>query len=568
MKETAPTRPEPAEPTTWLTIRMRILLLTALLVTVMVAIGATNWLAVRWLAQNADLGNSQVARSLHMVNLSRAVQVDFKKQVQEWKNMLLRGNDPQQMKKYLRKFEAQEATVREGLRSLRALLAEAGMDTDTVDRLLRRHAELGQAYRKAVAGYDGTERDSAFRVDRQVKGIDRSPTQLMEQVVNDILAARMAQVSGAHASEARRFDYVQWIVAALTVLGLLLAMGSAWLLIRTVVKPLEAVLQQTRTVARGDLTQKVETTSRDEIGRLMHAAEEMRRNLGNVIRQIQRIGKDVSHAAGEIAAGNRRLADRTVQQAASLETTGSNMQEVTTLVNQNAETAREAHELAQKTGATVLQSAAVVEDVAKAMQDIRDTSRNIADIVGVIDEIAFQTNLLALNAAVEAAHAGEQGKGFAVVAAEVRNLAQRSAAAASQINGLIADSVAKVDSGAKLADRSGEALHNVVREFEAVSDLISNIATAASEQAIGVDGVTREVAHMEQMTQENSAMVRAVSELSESMEARARELERLASYFRVASAHEGGGRAAAPPAPAAEARTRPARPAAERRRAA
>ncbi len=564
MEKTTSTRREPTtEPATWLTIRMRILLLTALLATVLVGIGATHWLAVRWLAHNADLGNSQVARSLHMVNLSRAVQVDFKKQVQEWKNMLLRGNDPQQMKKYLSKFERQEATVREGLRSLRALLAEAGMNTDTVDRLLRRHAELGRAYREAVAAYDGAERDSAFRVDRQVKGIDRSPTQLMEQVVNDILAARMAQVSGAHASEARRFDRVQWIVAVLSVLGLLLTLGSAWLLIRTVVKPLEAVLRQTRTVARGDLTQKVEAHSHDEIGRLMRAAEEMRRNLGNVIHHIQRIGSNMSDAAGEIAAGNRQLADRTVQQATSLETTTSNMQEVTTLVNQNADTARAAHELAQKTGASVLQSAAVVEDVGKAMQDIRDTSRNIADIVGVIDEIAFRTNLLALNAAVEAAHAGEQGKGFAVVAAEVRNLAQRSAAAASQINGLIADSVAKVDSGAELADRSGEALRNVVREFEAVSDLISNIATAASEQAIGVDGVTREVAHMEQMTQENSAMVRAVSELSESMEARARELERLASYFRVATVPEGTGRAAAPAVA-----TRPARPAAERRRAA
>ena len=572
MRESRNSRPAPGheagEPSTWLTIRVRILLLSSLLVAVLIGIGATNWMVMRWLANSADAGNSAVATSMRMVNLARTIQVDFKKQVQEWKNILLRGNDPKQMRKYLGKFKRQETRVRDNLESLRRLMATDRMDVAPVDSLLESHAQLGRAYREALKAYDPTDQQSAFRVDRQVKGIDRAPTRLMDELVDQILNKRMTQVHDVHDAEADRFDQVQLIVITLSLAGLALTIASAGLLIRSVVKPLETVLLQTRTVAQGNLTKTIEPRSRDEIGRLMQAAEEMRRNLGNVIHQIQRIGRDVSAASGEIADGNRQLAGRTVQQAASLKAATHNMLQVTTLVNQNADTARKAWEMARQTGDSVLQSAAVVEEVGKAMQEIRDTSRNIAEIISVIDDIAFQTNLLALNAAVEAAHAGEHGKGFAVVASEVRDLAQRSAVAARQIKGLISASEAKVDSGASLADRSGEALRNVVREFESVSDLISSIAAAASEQAAGVDGVTREVGHMESMTQDNSAMVKAVSELSESMEDRARELERLASYFQVApetrahSAPERSGRspssAAPPPRPAMGKRRRAA----------
>jgi methyl-accepting chemotaxis protein len=292
-------------------------------------------------------------------------------------------------------------------------------------------------------------------------------------------------------------------------------------------------------VAAGDLTQTIDAEYQGIFGQLKDDTNTTIERLREVVGRIKEATEAINTASQEIAAGNQDLSSRTEEQASSLEETSSSMEELNATVKQNAENARQANELAKTSNAGVVKGGEVVKQVVVTMGEIQASSKKISDIIGVIDSIAFQTNILALNAAVEAARAGEQGRGFAVVATEVRNLAQRSATAAKEIKTLIAESVDKVESGARLVQQAGTTMDEVVTSFQQVASLVTEIASASREQSSGIEQTTQAVSQMDEVTQQNAALVEEAAAAAESLEEQARGLVQTMSVFKLAG---GGGR--------------------------
>ena len=281
----------------------------------------------------------------------------------------------------------------------------------------------------------------------------------------------------------------------------------AWLLTRSIVDPLARAVEVAKNVASGDLTGHIESVFKDETGILMHSLHEMRSHLAETIKKV-RIGIDtIAASSGELATDNQDLSLRTEMQASSLEETATSMEEITGAVKHNASNARQANQMAQEASEVALIGGSVVAQVVETMWSINKSSKRIADIISVIDGIAFQTNILALNAAVEAARAGEQGRGFAVVASEVRSLAGRSADAAKQIKKLIEESVSKVDAGGALVEEAGKTMEKIVSRIKSVSDLMSEITSSSTEQSEGIEMVTQVISQIDSATQLNSALV-------------------------------------------------------------
>ncbi|WP_431110803.1 methyl-accepting chemotaxis protein [Variovorax paradoxus] len=323
-----------------------------------------------------------------------------------------------------------------------------------------------------------------------------------------------------------------WILALLLGsigLGFVLALCIA----RIVARPLSEAVEIAQSVASGDLTKHIEVQSRDETGQLMEALKSMNTSLANVVSGV-RTGTDaIATASGQIAAGNQDLSSRTEEQASSLEETAASMEELTSTVKQNADNARQANQLALSASEVAVRGGGVVSQVVDTMGSINTSSKKIVDIIGVIDGIAFQTNILALNAAVEAARAGEQGRGFAVVASEVRNLAQRSGAAAKEIKGLIDDSVGKVEAGSRQVAEAGRTMDEIVDSVKRVTDIMGEITAASQEQSTGIEQVNQAIAQMDQVTQQNAALVEEAAAAAQSMQEQAASLVSAVSVFKL-----------------------------------
>ncbi len=315
--------------------------------------------------------------------------------------------------------------------------------------------------------------------------------------------------------------------------GIVAAAVCGWLLVTSMMRSLNTAVSISERIATGELGQDIQISSQDEFGRLLTALRNMDMKLSEIVGTVRVSSDEVASAAREISHGNDDLSQRTQEQASALEETASSMEEMTATVKQNADNARQASQLAVSARDQADRGGNVVGRAVTAMSEISDSSRRIADIIDVIDEIAFQTNLLALNAAVEAARAGEQGRGFAVVASEVRNLAQRSATAAKEIKDLIGDSVQKVKVGTELVDESGQALTEIVASVKKVADIVAEISAASEEQATGIDQVNNAVTEMDSVTQQNAALVEEASAASKSMEHQAQNLIQKISFFRV-----------------------------------
>ena len=323
------------------------------------------------------------------------------------------------------------------------------------------------------------------------------------------------------------------IMVATAVLAVVLGVVSAWLITRSITHPLNRAVAVADRVAQGDLGEPIEVQSTDETGRMLTALQRMQESLARTVGQVRGNAEGVASASAQISQGNEDLSSRTEEQASSLEQTAASMEELTSTVKQNADNARQANQLAVSASEVAVKGGAVVGKVVETMASIDASSRKIVEIIGVIDGIAFQTNILALNAAVEAARAGEQGRGFAVVAGEVRNLAQRSAAAAKEIKDLIGDSVGKVDAGTALVSEAGRTMDDIVGSVRRVTDIMGEITAASQEQTSGIEQINQAITQMDQVTQQNAALVEEASAAAQSLQEQAGSLVQSVSIFKL-----------------------------------
>ncbi|NEX59955.1 methyl-accepting chemotaxis protein [Noviherbaspirillum galbum] len=401
---------------------------------------------------------------------------------------------------------------------------------------------MGDAIEPAIAlrrDIEGgkSQMDAAVEMERAAKG--KQAMDAMRALLGDLDKEERSLLT-VRAQEAASLQSLtsSTIIVGGIVGAALAAMLSIWLT-RNITRPMADAVDLAKRVAKGDLTARIDTRSTDETGQLIAALRDMNESLVRIVSEVRNGTDQISAASSQIADGNMDLSSRTEQQASSLEETASSMEELTSTVQQNAENARQANTLASSASEIAQKGGAVVSEVVGTMGAINESARKIVDIITVIDGIAFQTNILALNAAVEAARAGEQGRGFAVVAAEVRNLAQRSAAAAKEIKTLINDSVEKVDAGSKLVDQAGATMDEVVSSVKRVTDIIAEIAEASEEQRNGIEQVNQAITQMDDVTQQNAALVEEAAAAANAMQDQASNLSQMVSVFTIdASLHQ------------------------------
>ena len=395
------------------------------------------------------------------------------------------------------------------------------------------------------------------------QGIDklRDEIRVADEAMAELYEMASKRLDGTRAELLEVKNRMGLLLVLVLVAVVAVAVALAAITVRTITGPVAAAVKVSEALARGDLTQRISAQGKDELGLLMNSLGRTVGQLNGIVRQIKTASDAVGTAAQEIGQGHADLSSRTEQQASSLEETAASMEEMTATVSQNAENARKASKRASEAAAVAERGGQAVAMVVSTMEGISESSKKIADIIGVIDGIAFQTNILALNAAVEAARAGEQGRGFAVVASEVRSLAQRSAAAAKEIRQLISDSVGRIDEGSKQVEHAGETMAEIVGTVKRVNKRIAEISAASQEQSQSLAQVSDTVQQLEKVTQQNAAMVEEATAASASLEEQATALTRAVGSFKLAD----GGKAGASPEPAPAA-PRPA-PAAQPRSA-
>ncbi len=369
-----------------------------------------------------------------------------------------------------------------------------------------------------------------------------------QESIHELVAMQRATIAATAADIDANAERGQLFISGLTAAAVALGALFSWMLTRGITRPIRAAVHAAETVAAGDLTHRIDAQTKDETGALLRALGNMNDSLVKIVTEVRGGTDTIATGSAEISAGNFDLSARTEQQAGALEETAASMEELTTTVRQNADNARQANQLAINASNVAAEAGNAVEQVISTMGSINASSRKIVDIIGVIDGIAFQTNILALNAAVEAARAGEQGRGFAVVASEVRTLAQRSAAAAKEIKGLIGDSVEQVEAGTRLVDQTGETMDQVVTSIRRVTDIMAEIASASQEQTGGIEQVNQAIGQMDQVTQQNAALVEESAAAAASMQDQAARLAQVVGVFKLDAAAAAPLKTAAPAA--------------------
>jgi methyl-accepting chemotaxis protein len=511
-------------------IRNKILAVFVLGIALVVAGALYGFAAARGgLATVARVNDTLIAQAIE----TQALEGTFKEQVAQWMSVLVRGHDAQALDKSWKQLTFREREVRRAAEKLREAV-EVPAARDLLDKFLAAHKEMGGKLREALEAYKASGFD-ARKIDAQTKGLEVAAGEMLEDLVKLMRDESKSAVAGARTDAARGLAVSLAVIGLATLVALL---ACAVLIMRMVVRPLERAVTVVDRVAAGDLTVHVEASSRDETGRLLLGLLRMRDALAQAVLVIRRSAENVGTASKEIAAGHADLSARTEEQAASLEEAASSMQELATTVKLNAESARQANTLAADTSSTAGKGGEAVAEVVGTMGGISAASGKIADIVGVIDSIAFQTNILALNAAVEAARAGEQGRGFAVVAAEVRALAQRSAVAAKEIKDLIQASAGQVGQGKKLVEAAGSTMREIVVSVRRVTEVISGIAAASREQLSGIEQVSGAVTQMDRVVQQNAALVAQAAAATQNMAEQAQELMDSVAHFKLSDAQE------------------------------
>ncbi len=483
----------------------------------------------------AQLGQARdVSREIATVNLQRSLLA------QRWASQIglnwerasaaLHTQDAGVQQRLQTEMAATSKAISEDQKQLEALV-----DDEVTKALMATVAQHRRTYvdaRAALIQRRQQGADIAAAVDGELRPLAQTYLKSVDEVA--ARAARLLAEVQSDADAAARASQIGLGIGALV--ALLAGVGLAWAVGRSIVQPLQAAVAAATRIAGGDLSGQLQARGRDdrdEAAELLRALSTMQANLVGLVSRVRQGSDTVAVASTQIAQGNQDLSARTEGQASALQQTAASMEQLGSTVRQNADNARQADQLAQGASAVAAQGGQVVAQVVQTMKGISESSRRIADIINVIDGIAFQTNILALNAAVEAARAGEQGRGFAVVAGEVRTLAGRAAEAARQIKGLIGESVQRVEQGSQLVDRAGTTMNEVVTSIRRVTDLMAEISAASAEQSAGVGQVGEAVTQMDQNTQRNAALVEEMAAAATSLSAQAQELVATVGAFRI-----------------------------------
>jgi methyl-accepting chemotaxis protein-1 (serine sensor receptor) len=518
-----------------LKISVRLALLGGFFLLVIMLISLYDWRAMEASNARATETMARIEALARAADAARSAQVEFKTQVQEWKNILIRGGDPADFKKHRDGFEKSAATTLAELDGLKAILTAQAVPTEKVDAAQAALRELDGRYLAALKTYDGANPESYKLLDQQVKGMDRAPTKAIDDIVAGIQDHAKATVAAIRKEkEAAEQAEARLTIATFAAVLLVAAAVTTWLA-RSITRPIDAAVTIARTVAAGDLTHPIVVDRKDEIGLLLDALRHMQDSLSGIVARVRRGTDSIAVATGEIAQGNHDLAARTEEQAGSVEETAASMDQLTSMVRSSLDSADRARRMADEASGVATRGGAAMAQVVDTMGEIDASSKKIVDIIGVIDGIAFQTNILALNAAVEAARAGEQGRGFAVVASEVRTLAQRSANAAKEIKALIGDSVDKVQTGTRLVGEAGSTMHDVVDSVQRVTGIIAEITATATEQSKGIAQVNEAMGQMDGAVQQNAALVEEAAAAADAMQQQAQALAEAVGVFRLAN---------------------------------
>ena len=542
-----------------LPIAVRLGLLGLIMLAATVVVGFGGW---RGLVRTHDLQVRSAATAAQFaaaVDTARVAQVDFKKQVQEWKDLLLRGANADKFKKYHDAFLAQAHAIDADLAALKRQMAELGLDTRGVDNALATHAELGEKYLAAIQHYDARDEKSVHVVDGLVAGIDRAPTTAIDALVAGMKKEAEDASKRIDVQSNAAFNQACMLLASVVLCAMIAGALLVWLLAYSITAPLGRAVKLAQAVAEGDLSTEVVAISRDETGRLLSALAVMNRQLRNVVSVIRAGSTEISASTRQIASGNQDLSERTSEQAAALEETSSSMQAFTTSVNANATRAHEASRLAESASHIARQSGAAMSEAVGAMAQVQDVAGRITEITETIDRIATQTHILALNASVEAARAGEAGKGFNIVAAEVQGLARSSRTASRQIRALIEESVTIISSGTQSIGHAESMVGKLLSSVDDVTQTVDTIATLSMEQAANIQQVSRAVRQMDQVTQNNAALVEEAAAAADTVQMRARSLVESVEFFKLGEGAAANGSLARAPGSAALALAHPHR---------
>jgi methyl-accepting chemotaxis protein len=487
-------------------------------------------IGVRSLSVVSDATNEIVNDRYVKVALVSQISDKVNTAARSLRNAIL-ARDEQETKKYLDRADVNTAQVTEHLIQMEKLInTPRGMEL--MKNIKDARAEYGarrQKLREFIFQQKKMEA-TGFLFAEVIPAQDKYFEALKEMTKFQVsLMDKSVEKSASESSSAAKLMLIfAGIAIALSII-------CAVIITRSITRPLNDAVVIASAVAAGDLTMDIEATAKDETGQLLKALKSMNESLHKIVSEVRAGTDTINTASGEIASGNLDLSSRTEQQAGSLEETASAMEELTSTVKQNADNARQANTLAESASSVAIQGGSVVSQVVETMGDINDSSKKIVDIISVIDGIAFQTNILALNAAVEAARAGEQGRGFAVVASEVRSLAQRSAAAAKEIKTLIDASVEKVDNGTRLVEQAGTTMNEVVASVKRVTDVVAEISAASHEQSEGIEQINLAITQMDEVTQQNAALVEEAAAAAQSLQEQSNRLSDIVTVFRLSA---------------------------------
>ncbi|MDO9236895.1 MAG: methyl-accepting chemotaxis protein [Aquabacterium sp.] len=510
--------------------------LTALSVTLLLGVLLTGGGGIYALKANLAVQHATAMKADGFetaIDSARSGQVAFKAEIQEWKNLLLRGTDPAAYEKHKKGLGDSLAEADAKLSALQSEMGKLGLSDEAVKAVRPMIHAMSARYDEGVKAFDPADPSSAKRVDAMVKGVDRAPNKGLDDIV-DALMAESDKSRHQMLAEADQQVHTMTVILVVLVSALACFGGVAsWLIMRSIKAPLNQALASASAVADGRLDGVIDMTGSDEISQLNAAMNRMNGSLQDVVSKVRVASSAVSYASDEIASGNVDLSSRTELQAANLQQAASTIDQISKGVKDSADSADQAHGLAAQASDIAERGGVVVGQVVQTMSEINSSSRKISEIIGVIDGIAFQTNILALNAAVEAARAGDQGRGFAVVASEVRSLAQRSANAAKEIKVLINASFECVDRGSALVVEAGSTISSTVDAVNKVRDVVAEIKQVAREQATGISQVSQSIGGMDDAMQKSAALVEETAAAALSLKNQAHDLDASVAFFRT-----------------------------------